>query len=116
MQMVLSKLHSKIIDDVEKALGIICIRSTPGIMLRNWLTFKMREQIMKFERNAYHLRSASIDLFKIKFNHSVAFDIKQLMFRYNNENNISIFDKIVTYRGILCEKIQEGEYRINKFF
>ena len=38
------------------------------------------------------------------------------MFRYNDENNITKFDKIVAYQGILCEKIQEGEYRVNKIF
>ena len=117
MQPVLSKIHSKLIDDAEKALGIINISHAPSIMLRNWITYKMREQILVFERKAHHSpKSVSIDSFKIKFNHSVAFEIKQLMFRYNHENNITKFDKIVAYQGILCEKIQEGEYRVNKIF
>ena len=77
----------------------------------------MREQILAFERKAYHSpKSVSIDSFKIKFNHSVAYEIKQLMFRYNNDNNITKFDKFVAYQGIICEKIQEGEYRINTIF
>ena len=42
--------------------------------------------------------------------------IKQLMFRYNNENKLSLFDKIVAYQGILCEKVQDGEYRLKTIF
>ena len=42
----------------------------------------------------------------------MAQEIKQLLFRYNNENKLPLFDKIVAYREILCEKVQEGEYRL----
>jgi len=117
IQPTLSQLHMKSIDDEEKALGIIHIKSTTGIILRNWLTYKMREQIMLFERKAYHSsRAASLNIFKAKFNNSMAYDIKQLMFRYNNENKLPLFDKIVANRGILREKVQEGEYRLKKIF
>ena len=86
-------------------------------MLRNWLTYKMREQALQFERKAYHSsKAASFNLFKAKFNQSMAYDIKQLMFRYNNEGKLSKFDNIIGYQGILCEKIQEGEYRLKKIF
>ena len=115
MQPILSRLYRKSIDNEEKALGIIHIKSTTGIILRNWLTYKMREQILLFERSAYHSsKVACLDLFKAKFNQSMASDIKQLMFRYNNENNLDRFDKIIAYQGILCEKVQDGEYRLNK--
>ena len=114
---ILTQLHSKSIDDEEKALGIIHIKSTTGVILRNWITYKMREQIMLFERKAYHSpTSATVTIFKAKFENSMAYDIKQLIYRYHNENKLSLFDKIVAFRGILCEKVQEGEYRLNKVF
>ena len=114
MQPILTQLHRKSITDEEKALGIINIKSTSGILLRNWLTYKMREQVLLFERMAYYSsKTASFDLFKGRFNQSMASDIKQLMFRYNDENKLSEFDKIVGYHGILCKKIKEGEYRLN---
>ena len=107
----------KPINNEEKALGIIHIKRTIGILLRNWLTYRMREQILHFERLAYHSsKTASLNLFKARFNQSMAYGIKQLMFRYNNENKLSLFDKIVAYRGILCEKVQEGEYRLKTIF
>ena len=115
MQPILSQLYSKSISDEEKALGIITIKSTNGILLRNWLTYKLREQVMQFERISYHSPNvASFELFKAKFNQSMASEVKQLMFRYNNENKLSIFDSTIAYQGILCEKIQDGEYRLKK--
>ena len=72
---------------------------------------------MQFERMAYHSsKAATLDLFKAKFNQSMASEIKQLMFRYNNENKLPLFDKMIAYQGILCEKVQEGEYRLKKVF
>ena len=117
MQPILSRLHSKLINDEEKSLGIVNIKNTNGIFLRNWLTYKLREQVMQFERMAYHSSKATtLDLFKSKFNQSMASEIKQLMFRYNNENKLPLFDKIVAYQGILCEKMQEGKYCLKKVF
>ena len=81
MQPILSSLHRLSITDEEKALGIVTIKSTTGIVLRNWLTYKLREQVMLFERKAYHSpKAASIDLFKAKFNQSMALEIKHLLF------------------------------------
>ena len=68
---------------------------------------------MNFERICYHSKKVSSDLFKAKFNQSVAFEIKQLVIRFNNDGKLDIFDKIIAYRKILCEKIQDGEYRLN---
>ena len=113
MQPTLSSLHRLTITDEEKALGIVAIKSTTGILLRNWLTYKLREQVILFERKAYHSpTAASFDLFKAKFNQSVAVEVKHLLFRYKRENKPTICDEIIAYQGILCEKVQEGEYRL----
>ena len=112
IQPKLSSLHRLTITDQEKALGIVTIKSTTSIMLRNWLTYKLREQVMLFERIAYHSsRTPCYDLFKAKFNQAMALEIRHHLFRFKNENKLPIFDEIIAYKGILCEKIQEGEYR-----
>ena len=67
---------------------------------------------MLFERKARHsARGVSFDIFKAKFNQSMALEIKYHFFRFKNENKLPTFDKIIAYQGILCEKIQEGEYQ-----
>ena len=117
IQPTLSKIHDKILDDEEKSLGILQIKSSPSIMLRNWITYKIREQILNYEKKAYYsAKAASINLFKAHFNQSVAREIKQLMHRFNNEGKLSKFDEIIAHKGILCEKIADGEYRLKKPF
>ena len=67
---------------------------------------------MLFERQASHSsRAGSFDIFKAKFNQSMALEIKHHLYRFKNENRLQNFDREIAYQGILCEKIQEGEYR-----
>ena len=111
-QPLLLSLHSTPITDEEKALGMVTIKSTTGVMLRNWVTYKLREQLIIFERKASKSsRFVSMDIFKARFNQSMALEIKHHLFRYKNERNLSTFDKIIAYQGILIDKISEGEYR-----
>ena len=117
IQPTLFKLYGNLVNDEEKALGIVQIKSTPGIMLRNWIGYKTREEILLLERRAYHSpKAANIDLFKSRFNNSLATEVKQLMFRFHSEGNSSKFEEIVAYKGVLCEKVGEEEYRLNSVF
>ena len=84
--------------------------------MRNWLTYKMRFEIMQYERAAYHSKNSSLYIFKAKFNQSVASEIKQLLFRFYNDNKLEEFDKIVAFKNVLCEKVNDGEYRFNRVF
>ena len=71
------QIYPNPVTDSEKALGIIHIRKTPEMIIRNWLTYRMREQIMNQERIVYHSpTNASIDRLKTEFNQTVAYDIK----------------------------------------
>ena len=103
--------------DSEKALGIIHIRKSPGMIVRNWLTYRLREKIMDFERIAYHSpANASIDRFKAEFNRAIAYDIRKLMIRFDHEGKFETFEKYVAYRNILCKKTQDGTYQACKVF
>ena len=115
LQPILSQLHAKVLDDVEKALGIVKIKKPPGMNLRNWLGYKLREQILLFERSAYHQSKVlTMDLFKAKFNQAVAREIKHLMYRFKNEGRLAQFDKIVAFKGILCEKRERRNIALKK--
>ena len=117
LQPTLSQLSAKILDDPEKALGIVQIKQKPGIILRNWLGYKLREQILLFERKSYHqTKLPSVELFKAKFNQSVATDVKQMIYRFNDDGTFGKFEEIVAFKGILCERKQHGEYRLKTVF
>ena len=101
----------------EKSLGIVQIKKPPCILIRNWLGYKLREQILLFERRACHQsRVPSVDIFKATYNQSIAKEVKDLMYRLNNEGNLRKFDEIVAYGGILCVRKGQGEYILKKVF
>ena len=113
---LLNSLHEKPITNEEKAFGIVNMKGTVGIMLRNWVTFKLREQLMILERKlSKSSRCASLDNFKAKFNQSMALEIKQHLFRYQEEGNLPIFDKVIAHQGVLCGKNKDGIYETKIF-
>ena len=46
-------MHPSPVTDEEKAFGIIHKKQTTGSLLRNWLTFQLRECITQEERAAF---------------------------------------------------------------
>ena len=113
----LKKLHQNPVSQEEKALGLVQKKPTTGILLRNWVTFSLRKHIMQNEQKAYYApNKVNIEKTKTKFNQSMAFEMKMKMIRYKNENNLEFFNKILTHAEVLCEKVEEGEYRIKKVF
>ena len=67
LSQTLSKLFTKTVDDAEKSFGIVQIKETPGIILRNWLGYKLREQVLLLEKSAYHQsKPPSLEIFKAK--------------------------------------------------
>ena len=87
------------------------------MILRNWLGYKLREQILIFERKAYHQqRAPPVEIFKATYNQAIAGEVKDLLYRHTNEDNMRKFDNIVAFGGILCEKKGGGEYCLKQVF
>ena len=69
---------------------------------------------MQEERFAYHAATKP-NLQKVlqKFVNSLLFEIQIKAVRYENENRLPFFDKIITYKEVLCKKGESGEYEID---
>ena len=117
LQPTLLKLSTKTLDDAEKALGITQIKKPACLILRNWLGYKLREQILQFERRAYHQsRAPTTDIFKATYNQAIAREVKDLLYRFHNEGNLRKFDEIIAFGGVVCEKKAGGEYLFKQIF
>ena len=117
LQPTLLKLSTKSLDDAEKSFGIIQIKKPACIILRNWLGYKLREQILLFERRAYHQsRAPPFEIFKATYNQAIAREVKDLLYRLSNDDNIRKFDEIIAFGSILCEKKGGGEYCLKQVF
>ena len=87
------------------------------MILRNWLGYKLREQILLFERRAYHQsRTPPIDIFKARYNQAIAREVKDLLYRLRDEGNLRKFDEIIAFGSVLCEKKGGGEYCLKQVF
>ena len=117
IQPLLMELHSDPVTEEEMSLGIIKKKPTIGILLRNWITYFLRERIMREERKAYHSSGGpNFEAFKRKLNQKFHTEIQLKYLRYQNENNLQIFDKFITYENVLGTKTEENEYRITHIF
>ena len=72
---------------------------------------------MQEERLAYHASTKpNIQKITKKFNNSFKFEIHMKTAQYKNENNLELFDKIITYKEILCKKTENEKYEIRNIF
>ena len=103
--------------DSEKVFGIVEKRKTTGLLLRNWLTFLLRNTISQTERAAYHSPTLPIlPHIKENFNYELGLEIRIKAFRHKHQGEINSFEKIITHNNILCKKEQNGEYKVNDVF
>ena len=77
---LLLKLCSVPISDSEKAFGIVTEKPTSGILIRNWLTYKMRKAIEQVEREACFADFNVISKIKQKIQSSVGKELDQKLF------------------------------------
>ena len=114
---ILKKLHPMPVTEEEKAFGVVEEKQTTGILLRNWLTFLLRQCISEVEREAFYAPNRfNIGKIKRKLNETLALEIHIKAFRYKNENNLAFFDKFITHAEVLCEKGENGEYQVTDVF
>ena len=73
----LIKLHPGGVTDEEKAFGIIEATRSPGVILRNWITYSLRKVATDMEKSAFH--APNIDCtrkIKAKLNEMVQEEIR----------------------------------------
>ena len=110
-------LHPHPVSKEEMAFGIPRKKQTTGTLLRNWITFMLRESIMYEERLAYHgSTKPKLITFMTKFDAYFEFEVRMKTLRYTNENRITFFENIITHNEALCRKKENGEYEIRSLF
>ena len=114
---LLKDLYPVPVSEEEKAFGIVQKKSTTGILLRNWLTYLLRDCIMQEEKEAYHSSKPNLGKIKKRFNQTMEFEILMKIIRYENENNLAFFDEIITHKKeVLCKKRENEKYQITEVY
>ena len=92
--------HTPVLDQ-EKIFGLK--GSTPGIILRNWLTFLLRHCIVEQERIAYHNKKGLLNEneLKLEFNERVKSEVMAKYRIYSNLGRTEYFEKIFSFDDYL---------------
>ena len=111
IQKVLLKIVPQPPTEYEMAFGLqpsnMKIRN-PTI-LRNWITFSLRHQIMLEERIAYKAkRPTPFEKFFLKFNSSTKEELKSRKMLYDFQGLSEKFEKLVTTRNAIAS-VSDGE-------
>ena len=87
----LLQIHPSPVTEEEKAFGLV--GKTPGVILRNWMTYLLRETILEQESIAYHNKKGKTNEndIKIKYNEKIRTQIWQ---HYNIAKNLGRIDFI----------------------
>ena len=111
------KIHPCNVIQEEKAYGIVQKKPTPGILLRNWVTYLLREFIANQERAAYHSsKIPKLGQAKHLLNTEIEFELHRKLWRYKNDGNMATFDKFFAHGNILCRKVTDDEYEFINIF
>ena len=88
------------VSDSEKVFGV---EESPGSILRNWLTFILRECIVRQESIAYHNKKGLANIYDIKiaFNNRVKTELFEKYRIYENLGRLNYFEKIFAVNDYL---------------
>ena len=104
LQPCLNKLHPSPVTEEEKAFGIVRKKPGVGVLMRNWLTYLMREFITELECSTYKSKKApKLGQAKHRFNTRVEFEINKKLWRYQNDGNTATFEKFFTHNNAVCK-------------
>ena len=113
---VLLKIDSTPITLKEMAFGLI--GNSPTILLRNWITFILRDLIMAEESATYYHPTGTMDLshLKHKLNAKVHGEIERMFLLYRRAHLLHKFERIFMSVDFLVHKIEEEKYLIRHIF
>ena len=97
----LQNIHPTNITDKEKVFGIL--GDTPNIILRNWLTFNLRQCILEQERIAYYNKKGMQNLIDIKlaYNQLIKSEVWKKHNLYKNLGRTEYFTKMFAINDYL---------------
>jgi len=100
-------IHPTAITDFEKVFGLIA--NKPSIILRNWMTFLLRQCIVEQENIAYHNKKGqgNIPEIKLKYNQMVKTEVWKKYNIYRNLGRTQYFENVFAVNNYLIVWEQE---------
>ena len=116
LEPLLQQITPEPVTEKEMAFGMN--GQSDQIIVRNWMTYILRQLIQKQEYVAYNSKVPlqNEHHIRIKYNHKIVKEINKMKIRYKGQNNMRYFDRLFTKNPILVTKQAENTYVIKKIF
>ena len=108
-------LHPAPVSDMEMAFGLS--GQSPNVLLRNYMTFLLRECIADRERAAYHNKKGPgniVDI-KIDYNQRIKDDVNMKFNAYKHLGRLKLFEEVFAYNNYLLAW-EKDEWQILTIF
>lgn len=110
IERVLLKILPVPVTDTERAVGLQprSGEQACAIILRNWVTFSLRNLLMLEERRAYHIKDyhlLSMEKFFTKFNYKTQEELKIKKLLYDHRGAAGKFEELVTFNDAIASVI-----------
>ena len=114
LEITLYRIYEIPVSNEEKAVGIFEKRPTEGVLLRNWLTYVLRQAISDAERECYYKSSDSLNVIKRKFRKILEEEVFLATLRGSNMNKDDFVNKVLIHNSVVCDKDDDGKYHIKE--
>ena len=117
LEITLYRIHEVPVSNEEKAIGIIEEKPNLGVLLRNWLTFVLRQAVADAERECYYATRDSLHTIRKIFRKLIKEEVFLASLRAKNQNKGDLVDKAIMHNSVLCDKTDDGSYHVkNQLF
>ena len=82
------------------------------VVLRNWLTFVLRQAVANAERECYHTPRDSLHTIRKTFRKILQDEVSLASLRGANQYKSDLIDKALLYKSVVCDKADDGGCRI----
>ena len=112
IEITLYRIHEVPVSNEEKAIGIVEEKPNEGVLLRNWLTFLLRQAVVDAERECYYAPRDSLHTIRKTFRKLIREEVFLASLRGKNQNRGDMVDKVILHNSVVCDKSDDGSYHV----
>ena len=98
--------------DEEKCVGIVQNKPTEAVLLRNFLTFVLRQAVANAERECYYAPRDGLHSIKMTFRKILLEEVFLASLRGKNQLKGDLVDNVLTFDSVVCDKDDDGSYQV----
>ena len=112
LEVTLYRIFEIPVSDEEKCVGIVQNKPTEAVLLRNFLTFVLRQAVANAERECYYAPRDGLHSIKMTFRKILLEEVFLASLRGKNQLKGDLVDNVLTFNSVVCDKDDDGSYQV----